>query len=170
MDNADIRIRPALEADVPIIREIACLTWPDAYGSILSAEQLTYMLDLMYSPEALLDQLSTKGHRFLLAEQRGTAQGFASFGAHPTVKGRSRLHKLYVLPATQGTGLGRSLLKAVEEACTRQGTSALELNVNRHNRARDFYLRNGFTVLREEVLEIGKGYVMDDFVLLKSLA
>ncbi len=163
-----IRLRGATTADIPLIRDIAHATWPIAYGSILSPGQLAYMLDLMYSEAALNEQMH-KGHHFLIAEEGNAAIGFAGYEHHYHGARNSRLHKLYVLPKVQGIGSGKALLKAVEETSRAAGDVALELNVNRFNRSKDFYLRHGFHIVREEVIDIGEGYVMDDYVMEKQL-
>lgn len=162
-------VRAADRSDVPLIRAIAHATWPATYGSILSAEQLAYMLELMYSEEALVRQINERGHRFLIAYDDGSAVGFAGFetrygGAHST-----RLHKLYVLPATQGKGIGNALLTAVERTAAKCGDNRIELNVNRYNSTKQWYERKGFHILRDEVIDIGHGYVMDDHVMVKDV-
>jgi len=158
-------ITSATPADIPVVRRIALDTWPTAYGEILSAEQLHYMLDLMYSEQALVEQMETHGHRFLLAHIGSEALGFTSFASVAETPGHVRLHKLYVLPGQQGKGIGHALLAAVVEAAKAAGHRRLELNVNRFNPALEFYKRAGFRVLRDEVIDIGHGYVMDDHVL-----
>jgi GNAT superfamily N-acetyltransferase len=80
------------------------------------------------------------------------------------------LHKLYVLPHTQGSGVGTALLQAVFAAARTAGNTRVELNVNRYNPARHFYARHGFSVLRDEVIDIGEGYVMDDHVMVRPVA
>lgn len=162
-------IRAAAIADIPTIRSIALATWPVAYGKILSPAQLAYMLDLMYSGSALQEQLSVKGHRFLIGTTDDRAIGFAGFEHRYGGTLNSRLHKLYVLPNTQGTGAGVLLLSAVEDAAREVGDHGLELNVNRFNPAKEFYLRRGFRITRDEVIDIGHGYVMDDHVMEKTL-
>lgn len=157
-------IRPAALEDLPTVQGIARATWPVCYAGIISPAQITYMLDLMYGTPALEAQFGPKGHRFLLAEQRGHAIGFAGF-EHHHAPGRSRLHKLYVLPEVRGTGAGHALLEAVLQAARLAGDDHMELNVNKHNPAKDFYLRHGFTIERDEVLDIGGGFVMDDHVM-----
>ncbi|MEZ4755779.1 MAG: GNAT family N-acetyltransferase [Flavobacteriales bacterium] len=161
-------LRPATTADIPNIRSIAHAAWPVAYASILSPAQLAYMLERMYSEAALHEQLTTLGHRFLLAERDWEAIGFAGY-AHRHTPGRTRLHKLYVLPQVKGGGVGHALLEAVLSAAQAAGDHAVELNVNKYNPAKDFYLRHGFTVERDEVIDIGQGYVMDDHVMVKGL-
>ena len=51
------------------------------------------------------------------------------------------------------------------EAAKNAGDTAIELNVNRFNLARHWYQRQGFRILRNEVIDIGQGYVMDDHVM-----
>ena len=161
-------IRSATAADIPIIQGIAHATWPVAYADIISAEQIAYMLDLTYGTPALEAQFGPKGHRFLIAEQEGRPVGFAGF-EHHYAPSRSRLHKLYVLPEVKGTGAGHALLEAVWAATCGAGDGGLELNVNKHNPAKAFYLRHGFAVERDEVLDIGKGFVMDDHVMVRTM-
>ncbi len=158
----DPKLASAEELD--IVRSIALRTWPEAYGSILSGTQLRYMLDLMYSPEALSRQME-QGHVFVLIGNTAEWQGFASY-EHGTKDGRtSRLHKLYVLPSAQGKGFGKALLRWVIGKSAEHGSQRLELNVNRFNKALDFYRSEGFRIVYDEVIDIGGDFVMDDHVL-----
>lgn len=163
-----MRVVLGTAADIPAIRAIALATWPIAYRTILSPEQLAYMLECMYSEKALHAQLAA-GHLFLLLEGGSGAVGFAGFEHHYNNTGATRLHKLYVLPTEQGTGGGKQLLSAVEQAAVQVRDTTLELNVNRFNPAKGFYEKNGFHVERDEVIDIGEGYVMDDHVMRRPL-
>lgn len=161
-------LREGSTTDIPLIRAVAHAAWPIAYANIISAHQIAFMLELMYGEAALRSQMLEKGHRFLIAGTRDTAAGFAGF-EHGYLPGRSRLHKLYVLPEAKGTGMGHALLEAVIVAARNAGDRAIELNVNKHNPSRFFYMRHGFTVERDEVLDLGSGYVMDDHVMVKVI-
>ena len=163
-----MRIREATLADIPIIRSIARATWPVVYKEIISSGQITYMLELMYSGSSLEAQFGN-GHRFFLAVDVDAVLGFAGYEVHYNGTSSTRLHKLYALPSAQGQGVGRNLLHAVGSAALAAGNAAIELNVNRSNPALEFYRRKGFQVLRDEVIDIGEGYVMDDHVMLKQL-
>ncbi len=158
-------VKPAQQADIPLIRNLAEVIWPETYRDIITPDQLRYMLDLLYSEEALDEQFQ-KGHRFILAMHETVPIGFASFSVktteEPTV---FRLHKLYVLPRQQGQSVGFGMLNYIIEESKKAGGALLELNVNKYNSARSFYEKQGFTVLRDEVIDIGEGYVMDDYVM-----
>jgi ribosomal protein S18 acetylase RimI-like enzyme len=151
------------------IRKIAEKTWPVAYGHILSNEQLRYMLDRFYSLASMQEQAEINQHRFLLALHANEAIGFASFSAIPNVHHRFRLHKLYILPEHQGIGLGKRILDQIVELIKASHAVSLELNVNRYNNAKHFYEKMGFQIVREEDIDIGQGYFMNDYVMEKII-
>lgn len=159
-------IREGTAEDIPLIRDLAERTWWPAYRKILAEAQIRYMLDSLYSQQALQEQMD-KGHCFLLAWENGRPLGFASWSVSPG-SGTCRLHKIYVLPETQGKGTGRFLINAVELKAKEQGGQALELNVNRFNKARSFYEKLGFKVQRTEDIPIGP-FFMNDYIMQKAL-
>lgn len=157
-------IRPAGLDDINTIGYLAQQIWPETYGAILSPEQLRYMLQLIYSPASLRRQMIGEQQQFLVMEQDEEALGFASWSTtdDPEV---FKLHKLYVLTNRQGKGLGRTLLQFILDEIRPLGARRLRLNVNRHNTARQFYERIGFTVAGEEDIDIGRGYFMNDYIM-----
>jgi len=167
MDES-IKIEKAGENNITTIRQLALLIWPEAYKGILSPEQLEYMLNLIYSEASLQEQIISKRHQFLIIHTGDKPAGFASWSQTPE-KGIYKLHKLYVRTDIQGKGLGKSLLLAVKEQVKRAGATALQLNVNRHNKAIGFYEKNGFRILREEDIDIGNNYFMNDYVMETSV-
>ncbi len=154
--------RKAYPDDIPLIRQLALSIWPATYASILSREQSHYMLERMYSEEALLADMSG-GKDYMLIYDGEQAIGFTSHGW--SAPGTCKLHRIYMLPAVQGRGFGRFAIEQVMAAARKAGASRLELNVNRHNKARGFYEKLGFTVAREEDIDIGNGFYMNDYVM-----
>jgi ribosomal protein S18 acetylase RimI-like enzyme len=160
-------IQTASVDDVELIQDIAARVWPQTYSSIISSDQINYMLEMMYSAASLREQMTEKRCEFIIISSTERSFGFASFSSVNNEV--FRLHKLYVDIAAQGLGLGKMLLEEVERRCGERGGEILELNVNKFNKAKNFYEKNGFTLYREEVIDIGNGFVMDDFVMRKSL-
>ena len=157
-------MRRASFSDVPTIRTIALAAWPAAYAEILSREQLAYMLGLMYSEAGLREQME-HGQLFYLLFTGDSAIGFA--GYEPNYQGRAitRLHKLYLLPDHKGRGFGRMLFEMVHRAACEAGDRAVNLNVNKYNPSLGFYNHLGFVRVGEAVIDIGSGFVMDDYIL-----
>ncbi len=176
------RIVAATPDDFPAIERIARLTWPDTFGGILSTRQIEYMLDRMYRPEALADQVA-QGHVFHLLldaaqptrtpyiREAATRYRPVGYVSHQVdyLPGTTKIHKLYVLPAVQGRGFGKALIDRVEGRARRAGQSTLRLDVNYQNPAVDFYQRLGFVRLDRFDTDIGNGYLMEDWRMEKAL-
>jgi ribosomal protein S18 acetylase RimI-like enzyme len=166
LPSADLVIRPAIFTDIPLIQDIAVRTWPVAYGKILGDQQLQYMLHKFYSTQALDEQMRDK-HYFFIALKEYSPIGFASFSK--IENNIYKLQKLYVLPGTQKSGIGKALLQTVETVAKSMGGKKLQLNVNRKNVAKSFYERNEFSVIKQEDIDIGSGFFMNDYILEKDL-
>ncbi len=163
-----IYLRKAKEEDLPIISNLAEQTWPTAYCDIISAEQITFMLDKMYNQGELLNQLR-EGHTFLIASDLKDDVGFAGFSVINSETQTFKLHKLYVLPKMQGKGVGKILMNEVVDQIKKQGARFLQLNVNRNNKAKDFYGKTGFKIKETVDVNIGNGFFMNDYVMEKAL-
>ena len=158
----------ATHSQLEIIQDLAKAIWPDAYGAILSQEQLEYMMEMMYSLDSLENQLKNN-IVFLLAKEENDFIGFASYELNFQNSNKTKIHKLYVLPTIQGKGVGKNLILHIQEIAKKNSNAALILNVNKYNKAKDFYLHNQFEIADSLVVDIGNGYVMDDFVMVKKI-
>lgn len=163
-----ILLRKGKEKDLPVIQEIARITWGPAYGAIIGQEQIDYMLEKMYNKGVLLDQL-LEGYVFLIAEINAEDVGFASYSVTDPINKIYKLHKLYVLPECHGQGVGKFLINEVLDKIKAAGGLRLELNVNRENKAKDFYESAGFTIKETVNLDIGNGFFMNDYVMQKII-
>jgi len=161
-----LSIQKAGITDIPLIRRLAYEIWPSAYGNILSAGQLNYMLKLIYSEEALASQM-TEGQQFYIAYHKDEAIGFAAVG--PYGNATYKLHKIYLLPQIQGKGAGKQLLQYVIEIAKAGKVEWLVLNVNRNNPALHFYRKIGFEISEEADIDIGNGYYMNDYIMKLSI-
>jgi diamine N-acetyltransferase len=164
-----ITVRAAGLQDVDTVHQLAHNIWPEAYKEILSKEQMDYMLDMIYSHEALQYQIVNQKHQFFLASDDNPV-AFASIQPKYKIsEALYRLNKLYVLPEEQGKGIGQKLLTHIISHITPKSAAILELNVNRNNRAVSFYERQGFKIIREEDIPIGNGFYMNDYVMQKEI-
>jgi len=158
-------IKDASIKDLDVIHDLAHKIWPTAYGAILSPEQLRYMLEKIYAVASLQNQVSQLKHHFILLLDEEIPSGFASFSSKEDGSKIFKLHKIYVLPEKQGSGSGKFLLDHVINLITLAGATSLELNVNRHNSAKTFYERQGFSIKNEVDIPIGEGFFMNDYIM-----
>ena len=163
-----ITISEAAISDIKQIQKIVHITWPITYGEILTKEQLAYMLDLFYSDEALTGQLVKKEQLFYMIDEGETNIGFIGIEHNYKGKAVTKIHKIYLLPETQGKGIGKRVIEEIEKLGLEHNSQALSLNVNRFNTALGFYKKIGFEIIGEVDLDIGNGYLMEDYVMEKK--
>ena len=142
--------------------------WPDAYRGIITEDQIAYMLDWMYSPRRIVEEISERGIHYRWIESSGTRSGFVGYG--PLGSGEPcELHKFYLDRDHHGTGLASAAMALLWEDIFESGVSELRLRVNRNNRrAIRFYEKHEFIIEREDFLDIGGGFVMDDYLMVRS--
>lgn len=154
----------ATKDQLSIIRDLAYRIWPDTYGATHSKQELDYMLNKFYAIGSLEQQLDDN-HIFVLVEENDVYVGFVAYEINSENSGLTKIHKLYVLPETQGKGIGKKLLDYVQKESITGKDRGLFLNVNKFNKAKEFYHRYGFKIAKDIVIDIGEGFVMDDYVM-----
>ncbi|MEO8174818.1 MAG: GNAT family N-acetyltransferase, partial [Sediminibacterium sp.] len=161
-DQKMMEIRKAGFADIPLVRELTFATWPQTYSSLLSKEQVDYMLEMIYSPASLQKQME-EGSIFIIVYDDKLPVGFA---AYKTIDPLTwKLDKLYVLASQQGKGTGKFIINYILDEIKAKQAKALQLQVNRQNKAKDFYERLGFKIIQTADFDIGNGYFMNDYVM-----
>ena len=170
MPPFDIAIGRARPDQLPDVQRLAGVIWREHYPGIISAAQIEYMLARGYALEALAGFLGGADRGLELATVDGELAGFAAWYVADD-PATAKLDKLYVLPARQRLGLGGRLIARVEAQARGAGAATLILNVNKHNvQAIRAYEKHGFAIREAVVVDIGQGYVMDDYVMAKRLA
>lgn len=154
--------------ELKFVQDLAHRTWPSTFKEILTPAQIKYMLDWMYNLDNLEQQFQ-KGQRFYAVKQNERFLGFAAIELNHPEPGQVKLHKLYVLPDQHSKGLGKMLIEYIFGVVKKENMQSVVLNVNRYNTAVNFYKHCGFSILKEEIIDIGNGFIMDDFVMVLGL-
>jgi len=157
-----IHLEKINKTQLPIVKDLAYAIWPSAYREILSTEQLNYMLDNFYSVENLENQMD-KGQVFELLFEDSNVVGFVAYELNCNETGLLKIHKIYLLPETQGKGFGKFMIDEVIKIAKNNHQKGVFLNVNKYNKAQFFYKKLGFKITKEEVRDIGNNYIMDDY-------
>jgi len=157
-----VSLRLAVPDDIPAIRDLAQRIWWAHYPEIIGAAQVEYMLDLNYSAEALERQMQ-EGQAFLLVQADDAVAGFIAVSEKG--QGQYFIHKFYLDNGLRGRGLGAAAFSALLDLLP----EALEirLTVNRQNfKSINFYFKTGFVIEHCLDIDIGSGFVMNDFQML----
>lgn len=145
--------------DANAIATLAREIWYEHYPSIISNEQIEYMLQLMYAPDKLTEQMQ-RGCEFTLAHNNNEFIGYIA----TEVQQHTNLfiHKFYIHAKARGTGIGEQLLNYI--IVNNPTITEIDLVVNRQNyKSINFYFKQGFTIIDAFDNDIGNGYYMNDF-------
>lgn len=163
-----MNVRRAEKSDIELIRQLADVAFRDTYKDILSADQMEYMMEWMYSSESMERQMD-EGHVYFIVSDGNRNVGYLSLELQGSTEGVNVYHlqKLYLLPEEQGKGYGRRMFQFAVDYVRGQGNlpSRIELNVNRNNTALTFYEHLGMRRLCQGDFPIGNGYFMNDYIM-----
>ena len=164
----NVLITPVTAADIEDVAALARQIWQHTYLGIITQEQIDFMLEQRYNQPRLREELTMPQIWWEQARVAGRLAGFSS--CLLTAAGEMKLDKIYVDAQQQRMGIGAQLIDHAACRAVAMGCSTLILAVNKHNeRAIAAYRKHGFA-LRESVrVDIGHGFVMDDFIMAKSL-
>jgi ribosomal protein S18 acetylase RimI-like enzyme len=163
------RLEAITEADFKTVANLADTIWRSHYSAIISMAQIDYMLAERFLPENLRSYLNSAGRWFEILWSGENPIGYCSYSltSNPV---EMKLEQLYLLGEFRGKGLGGSMLRHVENEARKMNVRLLMLQVNKHNEDSIAIYRNaGFQVRAEAIFDIGNGYVMDDYVMEKTI-
>jgi len=165
--SSELRVAPLAEGDIDAVIELAGVIWRHHYPGIISTQQIDYMLAQRYAPAVIRAQMQSGSAWWDQALVGGRMIGFAQYQLYAD---SMKLDKLYLHPDYQRRGYGSRMLAHIEDEARRRGSSAVRLNVNKHNlKSIAAYRKNGYETVETVVADIGGGYVMDDYVMEKKL-
>ena len=152
-------------ADIERIAALAAEIWREHYTDMIGAGQVEYMLENFQSAEAITRQIENEGYRYFVAEEDGDFLGYGALQMSAD-SNRLFLSKFYVRKSARGRGIGRQLLRYAVSCFDVKPAMTVWLTVHKGNVASlAAYEKLGFTLAGDFVIDIGNGYVMDDYRL-----
>lgn len=151
------------------VRELAKLAseiWHEFFVSILSVDQIDYMVDKFLSYFAILEN-KKQGYDYYFIEDQNDRVGFVAFKLEEK---KLFLSKLYVKREYRGKGYASQTFQFLENQACLAKKEAIYLTVNKYNAsAIHVYERKGFNTIESVVTDIGNGFVMDDYIMEKEV-
>lgn len=146
---------------------LAIRIWHEYFRSLLTLDQIDYMVDRFQSPEAMKRQVHQEQYGYWQVRQDGVLIGYIGLQFQ---KERLFLSKLYLRSESRGQGIASGMLDLVYRTALDYGYRSVWLTCNKYNsHSLDVYRAKGWTVFGQDVTDIGQGYVMDDYFLEKTL-
>ena len=148
------------------IADLADTIWREHYTPIIGKAQVDYMLEHFQSREAISRQVSD-GMKYFLIQEGPIPRGYLAIEK----RGRELfLSKIYLLREYRGLGMGKAAMDFIAERAREFGCDRIALTVNKNNnRSIKAYSRMGFENVGALVTDIGGGFVMDDYRMVRIL-
>ena len=162
-----INILPATTLDdYKCISELAHIIWHDHYINIISLEQIEYMLE-KYNSVNSIEKRIKEGGRFFYMTYNNAPVGYIAIEIESDFL---YISKLYVLKDYRGLKIAKSAILYTESMALKQGKSVIKLHVNKYNsNSIKVYQKMGFVNVESLITDIGKGFIMDDYLMVKTL-
>jgi len=163
-----MEIRKAQRHELNILEKLARAIWPSTYSDIISAAQIEFMLSWMYAEQTLQSQFD-EGHEFYILSEQNSDLGFLALEWISSATDRKqqtlKINKLYILSQQQNKCFGKALIQQAIQSASETKVLEIILQVNKANKAKDFYTHIGFQIKEEAIFDIGNGFVMDDYIM-----
>lgn len=154
------------KTDFDRISELAHVIWHEHYPSIISAEQIDYMLENFNSTKAIIEQVADAVLFYCIIFD-GEPAGYVAIKIETDFL---FINKLYLLKAYRGKKIAKHTLKFIESVARSTHLENIKLHVNKYNtNSIDAYERMGFLKSKSMITDVGNGFVMDDFEMTKSI-
>ncbi|HKI45363.1 MAG TPA: GNAT family N-acetyltransferase [Balneolales bacterium] len=164
-----VNIVEASEKDYQAIRWTTNQDWSDAFGKASTEAQTGYMLEMMYGITSLMKQPRDKRQKVCLAADDTRYLGYATYETGYRGLSKTKIHKIFILPSEQDTGIEKLLIDKVSKIARENNNHILVLNVDRGDPALAMYEKLGFCKTGCENVLIGISLLMEDYIMEKAL-
>jgi len=160
-----LSVLPLALPDARVISELAETIWRHHYADILSKEQIDYMLTQRYCPELITEQLAMPDIWWRKLVLDDEIIGFSCCMSMRALN-ELKIDKLYIHCNHHRKGYGTLLIADAIDIMHKNELESAILTVNKHNdTAISAYRHYGFEITRDSVVDIGNGFVMDDYLM-----
>lgn len=155
------------ETQLDAVELLAKVIWHEHYTPIIGKAQVEYMLEKFQSKSVMRKQIE-EGFLYYLISNNGKNAGYIGLSLNSD---HVFLSKIYVKSDCRGQGLGKSAMQFVERMAAENSLSKIVLTVNKYNtNSIEAYKKFGFSIAEAIVMDIGNGYVMDDYRMEKQVS
>jgi ribosomal protein S18 acetylase RimI-like enzyme len=162
-----LEIRKAVsKEDAASIAGLARVVWTEHYTPIIGASQVDYMLKNVQSADKISEKMES-GEDYYMAYLYGRLIGYMAIKPE---EDRMFLSKLYIEKDFRGRGIADQFIRLLLDEARKARKDRIALTVNKNNlNSISVYKKMGFDIEGELVTDIGGGYVMDDYVMIKKI-
>ena len=142
---------------------LANIIWHEYFPFLLSEDQINYMVEKFQSYQAMKDQIQNQNYTYYQIHLDDQLIGYMGLALESS---SLFISKLYLRKEGRNQGISRLAFEKIKEIAKENQKEKLYLTCNKYNtHSLDVYDHWGFQRVDSVVTDIGKGYVMDDYIL-----
>jgi diamine N-acetyltransferase len=150
------------------LAEIANIIWNEYFPSIIGQVQVDYMVEKFQSVSAFKKQIA-EGYKYFWVIEEDERIGYVGLLSRPDIPSM-QISKFYLLKNWRGKGFARQIVDDISTLASTTNLNRLYLTVNKYNKSTiDVYLKLGFKKKSDLVIDIGNGFIMDDYEMEKLI-
>ena len=171
----------ATPQDQELLAQLAGAIWQEYWPAIIGQEQTDYMVEQFQSLEAIRRDMAEHDYEYWFCtvepgassspyttEEGAPIVGFTGGHNEPETN-RFFISKIYLLASERGKHYASRVIEFYIDLCRQRGQRAMYLTVNKYNelgiRA---YKGKGFVTIDSVETDIGRGFIMDDYIMEKE--
>lgn len=162
-------IKPVITpSETKIAAKLAHKIWNQHYIPLIGKAQVDYMVEKFQSVEAISEQIE-KRYEYFLSYHKELPRGYLALVTNEEEK-KMMISKIYIDAEFRGLNLGTELLNFAVQEAKNKGCKILWLTVNKNNfNSIKWYEKRGFEIKEKIEMDIGNGFVMDDYIMEKII-
>lgn len=153
------------------LAELAYKIWNEYWPALIGQDQTNYMVEQFQSLPAIKRDMAQNAYEywFVHAADDNRIVGFTGGHNEPETN-RFFISKIYLLSSERGKHFASSVIEFYENLCRARGFGAMYLTVNKGNQLGvRAYTGKGFETIDAVETDIGHGFIMDDYIMQKTL-
>ena len=150
-------------SEINLLAELAYDIWHEYWVNLLSSEQIDYMLEKFQSESVIKDQIDYENYTYYFIKFDGQNIGYFGISCK---KDYLFLSKIYIKKDFRYNGIGTRAFDEIKKIASKNKYNKIRLTVNKYNKnSINAYIKWGFRIIESVVTDIGKGFVMDDYIM-----
>ncbi|MEZ4802416.1 MAG: GNAT family N-acetyltransferase [Gelidibacter sp.] len=152
------------QEQISITEKLAHKIWNQHYVPIIGQAQVDYMIEKFQNADAFLKQIN-EGYCYYLISYDHSYCGYLAL-VSDTKNKKMMISKIYVDADYRGFGLGEKLMDFALKEAKKKEFKTLWLTVNKNNtNSIEWYKKRGFEIKESIQIDIGNGFIMDDYLM-----
>lgn len=162
-----IRIEIAeTDSDFKNLSKMAEIIWKEHYTPIIGKDQVKYMVENFQSCQSIKKQVQNGTNYYFIKFNKDNA-GYIAIDIE---ENQIFLSKIYLFSKFRHKGIGKEAIKFIDNLSKSKNINKIYLHVNKNNNhSIEAYKKYGFKISEDKISDIGSGFVMDDYIMVKKV-